>query len=229
MSDQPASMAEVLRRSMARALSDVHTCMPAKVVKVTLEGANIKSVDVQPLIQVAHLDETLQRVVETLPVIVNVPIQWFAGGGFRVTVPIKVDDVGTIKFAEAALDTWLSRGGVVDPLDDRRCSLTDAIYSPGLYSFANPLKSTPNDRMTIGDDAGLQIHIDGGKVKIGSNVDLEVDAVALANPVKTWMGQAAVAFANHTHPSPAGATGVAVGALPSAPSDLASTAVFAKK
>lgn len=175
MAERPNSWAEVIRAAIDARIGEVHTAIPGKVVRVNMAGANIRSVDVQPLIQRAHIDEDEKRVAETMPVIPSVPVAFPSAGDYRVTFPIAVGSTGVILFSEASLDVWLAKGGTVDPGDDRRCSLADGIFLPGLRSLAESLGSVPADRMTVGDDGGLQIHIDKASIRLGDNA--AIDAV----------------------------------------------------
>src|SRR5690606_33082216 len=104
-------------------------------------------------------------------------------GGFRVTFPVDAGDEVLLIFSESALDAWLTYGGEVDPVDDRRFSLSDAIAIPGLRNFSNPLSSAPADRATFGKDTGAQIHVDDTEIRLGAN-DAS-DFVALASLVLT--------------------------------------------
>ena len=66
-------------------------------------------------------------------------------------------------------------GGLVDPEDDRRFDLSDGIFIPGLRDFGHPLKSAPLDRLTLGHDDGVQIHIDKDAIRVGSNLPVQLD------------------------------------------------------
>lgn len=184
---KPTSMADVMKRAIANALADLHTAMPGKVVKVYKDGDNIKYVDVQPVLKFAFFNEDDQRISDSFPVIPGVPVNFPGGGGAYITFPIAEGDTGIIVFSEASLDKWLSKGGEVDPEFDHRFELTDAMFLPGLRPFANRLKNVPSDRLTIGMNEGLRIHIDGSTIRIGSDVGGELDASTLATPTKKWM------------------------------------------
>lgn len=173
MAERPTSWAEVIRRAIDAKLADIHTTIPGKVVRVNMSGANVRSVDVQPVIKRGYLDEEDRRVVEDMPVIPSVPVEFPSAGDYRITFPIAVGTTGLIHFSEASLDVWLAKGGTVDPQDDRRFNLSDAIFSPGLRAIAEPHGSTPTDRMTIGDDGGLQIHIDKSSIRLGDNAAIQ--------------------------------------------------------
>lgn len=198
MDDKPRSLAEVVRVAIRASLADVHTAIPARVVKYDVTR---QMVSVQPVIKVAHITEDDKRAVESLPQIVNVPVQFPSGGGYRITFPMKEGDTGLVLFSEASLDIWLSKGGDVDPADDRRFSLADAVFVPGVRDFAHALKSAADDRMTMGKDDGLQIHIDGSKIKIGSNVDLELDKPVLDEALNNYISALRTWLSAHVHTS----------------------------
>jgi hypothetical protein len=63
--------------------------------------------------------------------------------GADLVVPVAVGDTGLLVFADDSLDVWLSKGGLVDPLDDRHHALSDAIFIPGLRPFSNPVSVPP--------------------------------------------------------------------------------------
>jgi hypothetical protein len=156
-------------------------------------------IDAQPLIKQARQDEEGTRVVESLPVISNVPLVFPGSGAYRITFPVSQGDTVLLVFSESALDTWLSQGGLVDPIDDNRFSLKDAIAIPGLRDFATPLQDAPTDRMTLGHDQGAQIHIDQNEIRLGANTGVQF--VALANLVLDRLNQIATAHDIHTHPT----------------------------
>ncbi len=154
------TFAEMLRRAMDARLLDVHTAIPARVE--AYDAATL-SVDAQPLIKQAHEDENGDRVVEQLPVIPSVPVVFPGSGGYRVTFPIVVGDLVLLVFSEASIDKWLETGGLVDPIDDHRHNISDAIAIPGLRSFASPSAANTSalviegDDVRLGDDTGTAV------------------------------------------------------------------------
>jgi hypothetical protein len=136
----------------------------------------------------SFIDEEGERQVERPPVIPNVPVQFPQGGGYRITFPLAVGDTGLLLFSDVSLDVWLSQGGEVDPLDDRRFDLSDGVFLPGVRSFANALTDASADHMTLGAEGGLQIHIDGSSIKVGSDNGAELEAVALGDSIQDYLG-----------------------------------------
>lgn len=184
------SLAAVIRRALDARLVDVHTAVPAEVLEY---DAATQKVTAQPLLRRAYWDESGERIAEKLAPIPGVPVAFPGSGGFRVTFPVVVGDTVLLVFSEASLDKWLSHGGDVDPVDDARHELSDAIAIPGLRDFGHALGDAPTNRMSMGYDSGPTIEIDESEVRLGSNgandpVALKSDLDAL----KTWLNA-------HTH------------------------------
>ena len=135
MSQSP-TFAEVLRTAMDSHTADLHVAMPGRVE--SYDSTN-QSVSVQPLIRRGYTGEDGERAVESLPVITGVPVVFPGTGGVSITWPVAAGDTVLLVFSESSIDKWLSRGGEVDPLDDRKHTLSDAIAIPGLRDFANPV------------------------------------------------------------------------------------------
>lgn len=166
-------------------LEEVHTSL---VGRVESYDSTTQTASVQVLTKRAHVDETGQRVVRVVPPIPRVPVMSIGGGGFRLTFPIAKGDGVLIVVSEASLDRWIARGGLVDPADDARFSIKDAIAIPGLRSPADPLVAPPTDRMTLGHEGGLQLKLTTTEIQAGG-----VNALVTKSE-----------FANHVHVCPAG-------------------------
>lgn len=126
MSDTP-TIAQALRSAIEARLVDVHTSMPGAVVAY---NPVTRRASVQPLLK-RGVQVDGERVVETLPVVNEVPILFFGGmGASRLRLDLRKGDTVLLVFAEGSLDRWINKGGLVDPEDDRRHALTDAFALP---------------------------------------------------------------------------------------------------
>ena len=144
------TLGEVFRSALDARLGDVHVAIPARVESYD-SGSN--RISAQPLIRRGVINEDGERVAERLPIITEVPVIFPGSGGIRIKFPISTGDNVLLIFSESSLDKWLSRGGDVDPLDDRRNSLSDAIAIPGL--------------MHDSDEASEIIDFSSGSVHVG--------------------------------------------------------------
>jgi hypothetical protein len=164
---QSPSLADVLLAAVEAKLALVFTAAPGRVL---VYNKDEQSVDVQPIVQSAYLTEEGARVAETQPVLTRVPAIVLGGGGFRTTYPIEKGDTCLIIHLHCSGDRWFARGGdVVDPGDDRRHHISDAVALVGLRDFKHALANAPTDRMSMGADDGKSVEVFKDKVKLGSN------------------------------------------------------------
>lgn len=218
----PRTMTHAMQRLVTSALSDVRISVPARVERY---DASLQQIDAQPLIKEAYEDEEGERVAAQLPVICNVPVIFPGAGSFRLTFPIEVGDIVHILFSHSSLDVWLSEGGLVDPNDDRRLNISDAVAIPGIRSFKEPLSSAPTDRMTLGHDTGSVINIDENTVRLNTTTG---QLVALANKVLTELQAIRTQHNAHVHATAVGPTAVPTVPM-TAPNSVASDGVYAKE
>lgn len=164
------TLATVLRAAVKAQLSQARVALPARVESY---DASTQQATVQPLIYEGYQDETGERQAERLPVVTGVPVVFPGSGGFRVTFPVAVGDTVLLVFASSSIDRWLALGGEVDPIDDRRHNISDAIAIPGLHSFASPLANAPTSTMSLGNDnGGPTIEISATDIQVGGSSPL---------------------------------------------------------
>jgi hypothetical protein len=115
------------------------------------------------------------KATDKQPVIPSVPWVYPGGGGFIVTWPMSVGDEVLLVFSDDSLDKYLQVGGGsdIDPADDRRHSLTDAVAFAGIRSL------------------GTATSVATGAVQIGTNGGT-FQGVALGADIKTYLD-------GHTH------------------------------
>lgn len=204
MSATSPTLAEVIRAAIQAHDADLHVSIPAEVVRADLARGQV---DVRPLVKEVLAAGDGARVAFSVPVIADVPIVWPGAGGYRLTFPVVAGDTVLLVFSDRSLDAWLTRGGEVDPGDDRRHALSDAVAIPGLRSFKTPWAGAAADGVTLGKDTGPW-----QPAALGQAVRDELDAL--------W-----AALQGHTHNVPSAGlvsaspgnsvTGVAVASAPS--------------
>ena len=116
--------------------AEVYTALPGRVE--AYDQAEQKA-SVQPLLRRAYVNDEDVRVVETLPVIHGVPVMFQSAGECSMSFPVRKGTSVLLLFAHGSLDRWLSKGGLVDPEDDRKHDLNDAVAIPGLRPFSDPI------------------------------------------------------------------------------------------
>ncbi len=180
-------MSEVINAAVRSHLAEVHTSLPARVVSY---DADKQSVDVQPLLKRGYRDETGTRKAEELPVIPNVPLVFPGLGPWHIVFPVVVGDTVLVVFCENSIDSWLHSGGqeVIDPKDDRRHTLNDAVAVPGLRTLRSAIAG-PSDAMRVGCAGGAVIVIKENEIRLGSEganvrVSLVDDLTFLKNAIQ---------------------------------------------
>lgn len=179
------TLAEVIRSALDARLLDVHTTLPAKVVRY---DASRCVVDAAPLVKAPQTDESGVTTYTALPVVTNVPVEFPQGGGFRITFPIAIGDTVRLSFHEASLDRWMNFGGEVDPQDPRRFTLSDASAFPGIRALAG------SDAVVAASEDGCVLEKVGGsgvRIKASNAIELGTsgaEALALASKVATELG-----------------------------------------
>lgn len=205
MTSTQTTLEDVIVEAINSALLQMHTGLPAKVVKFDALG---QSCDVQPLLmsKIATSNPLIPTKLVTLPIITNVPVQYPSWGDFAITAPLALGDVVFLAFAERSIDSWLAGtpGQVIDPQEARHHDLSDAIAIPGIRQRTAPLVGLASPNLTIGKSNGatvLEITPDG-QVIITAELLIKLGgAGAVASFVKgedllLWL-------ATHTHPSAA--------------------------
>lgn len=186
-SEGTPSLEKIIDDAIENRLAEMHTCIPARVVRVNVAKAQC---DVRPLIKRKYADET----VVDLPVITNVPIAFYRAGPAFISLPLKKDHIVMLLFSERSLDIWLSKGGSVDPLDPRKFDLSDAIALPGIYPFNDPPSGASADDIVI-RNGSASILVKPDAIELYGNGD----AVALASKVMENLEAIKSAFDGHTH------------------------------
>jgi hypothetical protein len=217
MSQRTPTLAGVINIATERLADRLCVAVPARVESY---DPTTQRINAQPLIKRRYEDEEGDLVVERMPVVTNVPVEFPGAGPWGMTFPIAVGDTVLLVFADRSLDVWLSEGGEVDPLDTRKHHMSDAVAIPGLRSFKTPLSGVSSTYMVLG--------------KPGATVD----AVALAAKVltelqalRTTLNGVVNSFNAHGHVTTCGsgagtaAPPVVPAALPAAVNSVASTTV----
>lgn len=238
MSDQRTpSLENVLRRVMESHQMDLHTALPGRIEKY--DPAR-QVADVKPLIKRNFVADD-EDVVEALPIITDVPVQFPRAGNRFISLPIKPGDHCLLVFQERSIDKWqVSKDGDdTDPVDLRMHNLTDAVALPGFYPDSKKLADADADNIVIGEDGGVQVHIADDKIELGGKdsadkASLDSKIQTELTRIKSELAALKVTFDLHVHPgvtSGGASTAPTVTPFPSpgTPAATASTLVTIKE
>jgi hypothetical protein len=195
---QTPTWAQLLKQAIDHRLMDVHTALIAKVESY---DADNQLVDVSPVLkrQVQTLDG--EWTSEQLPMLCDVPVLFPRAGGYFISFPIQPGDFVQLIFNDVDIEEWLE-GTEPTTARNQRFTLQGAVAIPGIYPQAKALLDAHKSNFVLGKEQGLQIHIDGEKIRLGSAEARE--ALAVASKVKDEFEKFRVIYNTHAHPAPHG-------------------------
>lgn len=148
-------LVNAIKNAIEQRMINVHTAIPAKVVSF---NASENTISAQPLLKKRFRDGTS----EFLPQIQNVPVCFPQGGGGILTFPLRADDPVLLVFSERSIDVWWEKGGIVDPLDNRKHNLSDAFAIPGIQPKATANSRVSADHVRLeNSNASIQLEATG--------------------------------------------------------------------
>ncbi|MBN4665445.1 hypothetical protein HUS70_07370 [Pandoraea nosoerga] len=104
-----------------------------------------------------------------LPLLVDCPVQFPAGGNCTLTFPVKRGDECLVVFASRCIDAWWQSGGVQEQADARMHDLSDGFALLGTRSRPRALSGVSTDSVQLRSDDGaafIDLNPSTQKVKI---------------------------------------------------------------
>lgn len=195
---KPPSLAKLIKQAIENRLLDVHTAL---IGRVESYDASTQLVDVAPVLKKAIPKQNGIWTNETLPLLCDVPVLFPRAGEFFLSLPLTPGDLVQIIFNEVSLKEWID-DKAYDTLYNQRFTLQGAIAIPGVYPSNKRLYKSHKSNLVLGKDKGVQIHIDGDKIYLGS--DKASEALAIASKVKQELDHIKAMFNSHSHMSSMG-------------------------
>jgi hypothetical protein len=195
--EQTPTLAQLLKHAIDSRLLDIHTALIGRIERY---DAAEQVADIKPVLKrsIKAKDEIKQ---EDLPMLVDVPIVFPRAGGFFLSLPIQPGDHVQVIFNETSIDDFLTE--LPSTINSAgRFTLQGAVAIPGIYPQSMALIDAHKTNLVLGQDQGPQIHIDGEKIRLGS--EKADEALAIASKVKEELDRIKSAFNNHTHLSSRG-------------------------
>ena len=121
----------------------LRTILPGQVVAVNLER---NTVDVQPCLRGKRAN---QEDSYLLPIINDVPIQYYGAGNFWVTFEPKEGDYCVLSVSDRSIEAWKKAGGIIDPKLNRHHDMTDAFAYFGMNPFPGAIHNIETDTMHV--------------------------------------------------------------------------------
>ena len=155
-------------RSLLDSERDVTLANINKVLVGTVQSYNAatQSALIQPVIQRAVFNTAMTTsavppdpTIYNFPLLVDVPVFVFSGGGAYFSMPISKGDFAVVLFSDVDLDPWWSNGTLnAVPNSARRHSLADGLAIVGLRPKGQPINAgnwpTDGQHMAIGNASG---------------------------------------------------------------------------
>lgn len=207
------SFAQMFNAGMLRQ----RTMIIAQVVSFDSEQ---NSVSVQPCLQRQFVDDESPT---NLPIINDVPVSFFGGGGFWITIEPKAGDYCTLHISDRCLDLWKINGGIVSPEKKRHHDFNDAVAYFGINPFNSTIPEVEPSCLHMRSKDGN----DGIKLKNGSvTIEHEGSPIAYVSPSHVYFTVPVFApeFTTEsgvvlgTHPHPGVGSPIPTGTPPSPPS-----------
>lgn len=146
--------------------------------RITAYDPTTQLASAQPEVQSRKVEEDGSLTPVTRPIVHRAPVMFLgASSKGRITWPVQVGDACTIYYCGSSIARWVALGRVVDPGDDRRHDIGDAIVAPSLHSAAAVPTDAPTDAIVL--------HAD--KIKAGSS---SASQHAVGDSALTVFGQA---------------------------------------
>lgn len=162
MNQENPTMIEVLTRAIERGAAELRVSMPGRIESF---DPQTQTADVKPLLKDSVFDSG-EEVVESLPVVPGVPVQFAGGGDFAHTFPVKQGDLCFLVFSDRNLDRWFENGGDTDPVELSRHVITNAVAILGVRDKNAALSEFDPNRAVVGNK-GPRVAFDGSAVHIG--------------------------------------------------------------
>ena len=121
----------VLSSSLRAAQSKIWTALPGFIESFDPKAMTCT---VQPTIQALVRDESGKLTSTDLPLLLDCPVQFPAGGGCTLTFPVVPDDECLVVFSSRCIDAWWQSGGVQIQSELRMHDLSDGFVVLGFRS-----------------------------------------------------------------------------------------------
>lgn len=191
---------EALRAAMDGRQAAMWTALPGLIESY---DATKGTCVVQPSIQMTQEKPDLSVAPITLPLLLDCPVVFPAGGGVTLTFPIAKGDECLVVFASRCIDAWWQSGGVQPQAEFRMHDLSDGFALVGVRSQPRVLTGVSTTTAQLRSDDGttfVELDPAGQVVTITAPGGLTINADVTVNGKITTTGDVtANGTSVHTH------------------------------
>lgn len=176
---------DALRQILDAHQEGLYTAMPGIVRSY---DAAKQTAEIQPALQsiTRAVDDDEEDLVESLPVLAEVPVMWTRGGGQFLHFPLGAGDSVLLVFCQQDTNAWRRDGGEVDPGTSERHGLSGAVAVPGFFPSPSALSGTSAQYAQIGTEGGPVVEFRPSEIRAGGSEALvKVAAIDLLSQVFT--------------------------------------------
>lgn len=142
--------------------SRIWTSLPAIITEIDFAKMTVSA---QPTIQGVFTDQKGISKNVTMPLLVDVPIQYPGGGGFTLTFPIAIGDECLITFSARCIDSWWQSGGIQTQAEKRMHDLSDGFANVGVKSQPNVIPSINTSTVQLrSNDGSTYVEVNGSQI-----------------------------------------------------------------
>lgn len=185
-----------------RLFRDLRVAIPGIIHSVDYVA---QTVEVQPAIRERmNLDGEYEHI--DLPLLIHVPFFYPTGGGYMMTMPIKVGDECLVVFADMCIDAWWQSSGVQNQIERRRHDLSDGFAIIGFHSQPKRISGYSGSSVQIRTESGENfIELKGGTVNIVADVNISGNlTVSSDTTISGTLTAGDINMNSHTHPGDSG-------------------------
>jgi hypothetical protein len=142
---------EGLRAAMDGRQATIWTALPGEIVAY---DAVAQTARVQPTIQGRVTAPTGEVSLVNMPLLLDCPVQFPAGGGASLTFPVVPGDECLVVFSSRCIDAWWQQGGVQPPMEHRMHDLSDGFVMLGFRSQPRRLSDVSTSAVALRSDDG---------------------------------------------------------------------------
>lgn len=165
---------------------------------------------VQPAIQAFVTTDDGAQVLTTLPLLLDCPVQFPAGGGCTLTFPVAAGDECLVVFSSRCIDSWWQSGGIQAQAELRMHDLSDGFALLGFRSKPRVIGGISMEAVQLrSDDGAAFVEVNPAthaiNITTSSVVNLTAPVINLAAAGQTLLKFVTETFQalfnSHTHAS----------------------------